>query len=311
MRKLKMLIVLASIVALIGAAAFGVGPAEAATKHFVAQVYKGDQAKFAFFGNNPPVSELKTGVIYQVLQYNSSASETLYSSGGWFAGASKSQPVTAATYASDGGRIDFWCDPTESGDTYVDLLVIDASTGFSTVVRGFTANTRTVIIDETVGVEHNLTIPFTISDTSETSSGVSMSYPRLVKDVRLEVVTASATSATINVGILSTGTGAGDADGFLSGSALATAGFVADAAVPTSGASIDYYPATTYGALIATAITGTGAMTTTSGKYNNGGFSLKGYVYTGGSAPQISYTGSSSDTTSAKGYIHMTFVPLR
>jgi len=83
---------------------------------------------------------------------------------------------------------------------------------------------------------------------------------------------------------------------------LTTAGFVKDTAVVTDGTSIDYTAASTYGALLVTAITGSDGVAT------GGGKSWIGHVVTSGYADGLTYQASS---TTAAGYIHYFFTRMR
>ena len=286
------------------AAVFIAMPVDAAQKRFVANVYKLDYTKGPA-GTSTTEANLRTsGITYKVLQRNSDSSETLLASRGPTGSAvtSKTNPVTTTVFATD-DRIDFVCDPVEANDTYVDLLVVDTVGGYTAFIEDFTANMHTIVIDQTPGVMHHGFIPWTGAIT-ETSTGVQFSRDTRIHDVLVEVVTVSS-AATIDVGLLSTET-SGDADGFIKGTLLTTAGYIKDLAVITTGSSIDYYPATQYGVLLRTAITGTGITDAS----NNGGITPIAFVVSSTNAKTLTYS-TSTTTSSPAGYLHYWFTRLR
>ena len=197
-------------------------------------------------------------------------------------------------------------DPTETGDTYVNLTVTDTTGGYTAKVIGFSSKMHSVVLDETPGIAHQGSIWFSCTTTGEKSTGISFVADTLISDVRAYVVTV-ASGKTIDVGLYSSGTG-GDADGLRKNVLLTTAGYVADTGFITSGASVDYYPASTYGALLYKAVTGTGAFT--AGKLNNGGRTFLGHVVTGSNTGLMTYTCGSITSTGA-GYIDYWFTRIR
>lgn len=82
--------------------------------------------------------------------------------------------------------------------------------------------------------KYAIKIPFT-KNTSETATGITLPAGSTVKDVIINCVT-NASSATIDVGTLSSASG--DADGFLDGESLGTAGIVTHNTVDATAANI-------------------------------------------------------------------------
>jgi hypothetical protein len=275
----------------------------AVMQHFQATVYKKDISKYGEQGEPSANLIALTGITYTVLAKGSTTAETLYSGSGWGSPiTSKTNPVTTTVYGTDGGRIDFYCDPTDAvDDTYVDLLVTDTTGGFSAIVRGFSSKMHSVVIDETPGISHIGVIWFTSAvSATEVSTGVNFLYDTFVEDVRVQVV-ATTSGATVGVGLLSSQT-AGNATGFRAGVLLTTAGYIKDTAVITNGNTIDYTPVTTYGPLLFTAITGSDVIATV------GGRSYIGHVITGTNAYTLTYTVSAG--TTGTGFIFYKFTVL-
>jgi hypothetical protein len=202
----------------------------------------------------------------------------------------------------------FRVDPTDTTyDRYVDLIVTDTNGAFTAFVEDFDKYTHTIVIDERPNVEHHGMIWYSGTTTGEVSTGVTFLADTFIHDVRLEVVTG-VTGGTLSVGLLSSGTG-GDADGFLKSRVATTAGYIADTGVITAGTSLDYVAASTYGALLYTAITGT--TTATVATYvPTGGRSYLGHIVTGSNTGVLTYSGPSSGGSGA-GYIHYYFTRMR
>ena len=298
MKKFKVLWFAVLAVFLMNTSAFAV------MQHYQATVYKRDVSKYGLQGEPSANVIALTGITYKVLAKGSTTAETIYSGAGWGSPiSSKTNPVTTTVFGTDGGRIDFYCDPTDAvDDTYVDLLVTDTTGGFSAIVRGFSSKMHSVVIDETPGISHIGVVWFTSAvSATEVSTGVSFLYDTFIEDVRVQVVTTDA-AKTINVGLLSTET-SGSATGFRTGVLLTTAGYVADTGVVTNGNSIDYTAVSTYGALLYTSITGSDAVA------SGGGRSYLGHVITGANAHTLTYTVSSGSTTGA-GYLFYKFTVL-
>jgi hypothetical protein len=281
---------------------FIAAPALAVYQDMHADVYKWTGGYNA--NGSPGLEKLTTGITYKVLAHDSDTAETLYAYNDRGMTA-KTNPITTTIFAAN-DRIEFKVDPTETADTYVDLIVTDTVGGYSTVVKHFNKHTHVVVIDERPNIMHHGVIWYTCSTTGEVDTGIDFVADTFIHDVRSEVVTTS-TGGTISAGLLSTGTG-GNATGFLATRSAATAGFTADTGVVTAGASTDYTAASTYGALLYTAITGTGATWTT--KEASGGRSYLGHVVTGTNTGALTYT-CSTTTNSGAGYLHYFFTRMR
>lgn len=244
------------------------------------------------------LTPITTGVTFKVLTINTdtAATCTVYKSS-----TSLTNPVTTTNFASATAcknKVRF-----RTSASTVDLLVVDTNGGYTAFIEDFSPNDHKIIIDERPNVMHHGTIWFSASDATETDTGVDFLADSFIHDVWVEVVTIDATE-TIDVGLLSSET-SGDADGLRVAVSTATAGFVLDTAVITNGSSADYWTASTYGALLATAITGSDSAVTTLG-----GKSVLNHVVTGSNAKSLTYTGSSGSDTAA-GYIHYFFTRMR
>jgi hypothetical protein len=276
--------------------AFDVGTSFAVMRHYVAQVYRVDYNKQAFGSPLAASQAALTGITYKVMAIGTTTAETVYSGGGPGNLSSKTNPVTTTVFATD-GRIDFWCDPTDAtNDLYVDLLVVDSAGGFTSYIQNFRPSDRSVVLDVSLDKPHKGQIWFNPTTTDETSTGITFKQGTYIRDVFVQVITAAA-AATIDVGLISSGT-TGDADGFRKGVLLTTTGYVKDTGVVTNGTTIDYTAATTYGALLYTAITGSDAVA------SGGGRSYIGHVIRGTQTGVLTYT---SYSTAGKGMIHYAF----
>jgi hypothetical protein len=245
---------------------------------------------------SPGLSKATTGITYLVLSASSDTKETLYAFGSRGL-TTKANAVTTTVFATD-KEIKFRVDPTETNDTYVDLIVTDTAGGYSTVVKNFDKYTHTIVIDERPNILHHGIIPYAAS-TSEVSTGITFVADTMVHDVRTEVVVTT-TAGTIDVGLQSN-----DADGYIKGRSIATAGYTADTGVITAGSTLDYTAASTYGALLYTAITGSDAVA------SGGGRSYLGHVITTAAVSNVlSYT-CNTTTNSGTGFIHYWFTRMR
>jgi hypothetical protein len=117
---------------------------------------------------------------------------------------------------------------------------------------------------------------FGVSDATEVDTGIDFLYDTLIQHVQIEVVTVDATE-TYDVGLLSTGTN-GDADGFVDGASVATAGYPL-VTLTTSGALMD----------------------------DGTNFDPDGHYVVSANEQSLTYTGSAG-TDTAVGYIHFYFV---
>jgi hypothetical protein len=274
-------------------------PAQAVLQDMWADVYtwNGQQS----LDGKPVLTKKTSNITYKVLAINTTTAETLY----YYntpAMTSLTNPVTAAVFASDTiskDRIQFSVDPTDAtNDRYVDLLVIDLVGGFTAFVENFDKYTHTIVIDERYGIQHHGSIWFGAGSLSVQDTGIHFIAGSLIQDVRVEVVTAGS-GLSVDIGILAAATG-GDTDGFRANVLLTTTGWVADTGVITDGTTIDWTAASTYGALLYKAITGTDAVVSA------GGRSYLGHIITSEtSAGNLVYGQSTTDTTG--GFIHYWF----
>ena len=278
-------------------------PAQAVLQDMQASVYKWEGGIGA--DGKLTLTQITSGITFKVLAIDSNTAETLYYPKKT---TSLTNPVTTTNFAATAvcnKKVAFRVDPTDAtSDRYVDLIVVDTVGGYTAFVENFDQYTHTIVIDERPNIVHQGTIWFGASSTSEINTGVNFAPNTMVQDVRVEVVTV-ASAITLDVGLLSSGTG-GDADGFRKGVLLTTAGYVKDTAVITAGVSVAYVPASTYGALLVTAITGAG--TTYSG---GGGKSYLGHIVVGPIATQATTLTYTNPSTTGDGYLHYWFNRMR
>jgi hypothetical protein len=298
MRKLKLFAVLFTALTLLVAV-----PAQAAMQDMWAYVYKWTGGMNT--DGTPVLTRLTSGVTFKVLASGTTTAETLYVYGS-AALTSLTNPVSTSDFASAtvcNDKVAFRVDPTDStNDRYVDLIVVNTTGGYTALIENFDKYQHTIVFDERPNIMHHGMIWFEPTTTDETSTGITLPYRSLIHDVRVEI-TVTASADTIDVGLLSSGTG-GDADGFRVGVLTTTKGFPKDTAVITAGTvSTDYYPVSTYGALLYTAITGTGTA-----DLDMGGRTYLGYVHDGTSTGVLTYSCSS---TQSKGFIHYFFTKMR
>jgi len=273
-------------------------PSMAAMKNFHAEVYR-DTGKMSVDGK-PELELITSGVTYRVLAKNADTIETLYDTKTKAAKSVTAAAVTTTTFAVD-DAVDFACDPTDSADEGVDLIVTDTAGGFTKVVKNFTQYDHTIIIDERPNVMHTGIIWFDHDNAdadAQHDTGIDFKINTFITDVRIEVVTLDDTE-TIDVGT------ADDPNGFLAARSLAAAGYVTDTGVITGGNTIDYVPATTYGVLLYTAITGSDAVATVGGRSYIGHL-----VKTAGTNDDLVYDLSAGSDT-AHGYIFYNFIQIR
>ena len=282
-----------------------VSPVQAGSKDMWAQVYSWDGSINA--SGRLELTPIATGVTFQVLKTTTGLMETLTEYNDSTA-TSLTNPVSTTNYAlgtvmKSAGVLSFRVDPTDAGDENVDLIVIDTAGGYTTFVEDFNRYDHTIVIDERPDVPHIAMVPvFFLAGGTEVDTGIDFDYNTLVHDVKVEVTVVDA-GETIDVGTLSSGTD-GDANGFRAGVALDATGIPLDTAVITGGTNIDYVPVSTYGADLATSITGSDAVAT-----NGGSTNLGGHLITGANEQSLTYTPSSSDTF--YGYIYVLFPRLR
>uniref|UniRef100_A0A6M3IHJ1 Uncharacterized protein n=1 Tax=viral metagenome TaxID=1070528 RepID=A0A6M3IHJ1_9ZZZZ len=151
-------------------------PAHAALRHFTLSVYKATSEQALM---DPSRATLLTdNVAYTVFVYSSTSKsntrETLYSDTSRTSLAQ--DPWVAESTFDDTGTIAFYCDPTETGDAKVRLLVVDVARGFSWSGDVQYNKDHAIIIDQRAGILHQLTFP--ISDSSSlgpTGGGIAKS----------------------------------------------------------------------------------------------------------------------------------------
>lgn len=214
-----------------------VAPAYAEFKDMWATVYVWDGEE-GYHGEKVLTRKI-TNVTFQVLQADSDTLETLYVyNDRTFT--SLTNPVTTTNYASNtvcNDMVRFKVDPGEINDIAVDLIVTDVDGGYTAFVEGFDENSHTIVIDERPNIQHHGMIWYgsAVSGT-EVDTGIDFDYDTLLTHVAIEAVTVDS-GVTINVGLLSSGTN-GDADGFILGTSVATAGYPL-ITLATSGALMD------------------------------------------------------------------------
>jgi len=268
-------------------------PVFAVNYDYTATVHK----RNSLLGNPGSIERLTTGVLFKVLTVdtNTAATITKFNNN---AATAVTNPVTAANFALAtvcDGKVQF-----RTTASSVDLIITHATGGYSTVIRGFTPNDHTIIIDETPGIIHHGLIWYSSNDNVATSTGITFVPKTAILDVWVEQIVIDNTE-TLNVGTSDT------AAGFRSAIALNTGaeGFTADTGVITGGTTLDYYAVANYGTLLTTAITGGDAVAT------GGGNSRKPhFVNTAGTDDDLYYTESAGGDTAA-GYIHYMFIRLR
>jgi hypothetical protein len=273
--------------------------AQAEPQDYWAYVYKWD-GKMNTDGT-PVLTRLTSGVTFKVLAVGADTAETITEYG---ESTSLTNPVTTTNFASNtvcNDMVAFRTDPTDStSDRYVDLIVVDTNGGYTTFVEDFDKYNHTIIIDERPNILHHGMIWFGASDNASVDTGVDFLKDTAIMDVIVEIVTVDNTE-TLNVGTADT------AAGFISAISLATAseGYKTDTGFITGGSTIDYVPATQYGTLLTTAITGSDAVATVGGNTRKWHF-----VTTTGTDDDLTYIGTAGSDTAA-GYIHYFFMRLR
>jgi hypothetical protein len=254
------------------------GSAHAEFKDMWAYVYSWDGSMNAI-GEKNLVRET-SGITFKVLRADSDTAETLYRFNDDTM-TSLTNPVSTTAYTSSvtcNDQVRFRVDPTDSGDEDVDLIVVNTSGGFTAFVEDFNQYKHTIVIDERPGIQQAGMI-WVGASTAETDTGVDFLTDTLVEHVQIEVVTVDATE-TVDVGLLSSETN-GDANGFLAGVSVATAGYPL-VTLTTSGALMD----------------------------DGTNFDPDGHVVTGANAVSLTHTGSAGSDTFA-GYIHYMITRLR
>jgi hypothetical protein len=155
-----------SIFIALGLVLMFVGMSEARLRHFKIDVYKAL--------TNDALSDIErctklTDDVHYLVTVHSGTTvpttiETIYSDKGLTAMAQ--EPWVLESTFDDKGYIEFWCDPTESGDAQVRLLVTDAARGFSWTGSVHYRKDKKIIINEIPGIVHQLTIAWGGADAS-------------------------------------------------------------------------------------------------------------------------------------------------
>ncbi len=272
-------------------------PVQAALVDMQASVYKWTGGMGA--DGKAVLTKIDSGITFKVLAVDTATAETLYYPKKT---TSLTNPVTTTSFASTSicnKRVAFRVDPTDAtSDRYVDLIVVDTAGGYTAFVENFDQYTHTIVIDERPNVVHHGVIWFGAASIAVQNTGVVFVPGTLIQDVRIEVVTAGS-GLSIDVGILAAAS-AGDTDGFRINVLLTTTGWVKDTGVITDGTTADFTAASTYGAFLYTAITGSDA------SISQGGRSYLGHIITSGTNDgALVYGGSTTDTTG--GFIHYWF----
>lgn len=135
---------------------------------------------------------------------------------------------------------------------------------------------------------------------SEQDTGWDLPANALVTDVFVRVITPEATGGTktLDVGLLSSESG-GDADGFIDGVSVATAGLVVPNVTLTAGATETYVSSWTVGVLLTSGVPLAG--TNTVG--DEGSFYREWHPTSAVTAKSISYTAGSNDFAEFRGAI--------
>lgn len=288
---------------LLVALAFAV-PAQAEFKDMWAKVYKRTSAS----EREDALTEVTSGITFKVLQRNSETAETLYYYNS-NAFTSLTNPVTTANFASNtvmrqAGEVSFRVDPGESGDRYVDLIVVNTVGGYTAFVPDFDEYSHRIILDQRPMVQHHGMIWFSgqvsgATTATVTDTGVNFEAGTWITNVWRETSTISYEDS-IDIGLLSTGLG-GDDDGFLDGCSISNAlqSVYGDSSDPSLTIDVAFY--SIVGAFLDANLP--------TGARNMGGH----LIQAGRSSDLVYATVSVSNpyAATARGYIHYTFVPAR
>lgn len=291
-------------------------PSQAAFKDMWAKVYSWDGSMTA--DGRYELTEITSGVTFVVMQANSVATlETLYYYNN-SAFTALANPVSGTNFASDtvcNDMVSFRVDPSETNDTYVDLIVVDQAGGYTAFVENFSEYKHSIIIDERPGVKHHgVAFIYTTGSSSEIDTGIDFDTNSLIHDMILEIGTAFDTDVGINVGILSSGTN-GDPDGFISGATLATAGYKSPWRAGVDLTSYSYSSGGEAGAIINKPTVGTflGYVDAgTSDTADDAGLAFKEQIMLHGTwETSLTYTFSTTAASTGWGMIHYWFTRVR
>lgn len=269
-------------------------PAFATNYDYYAAVYKRDATK-----RDNDLTRVSSAVTFKVLTASSDTAATITRFGDP-ASTSVTNPVSTTDFANAAncnGYVRF-----RTTASTVDIIVVDTTGGYTAVIKGFSPNDHSIIIDETPNVMHHgiMWFEFGNSNAAIYDTGVNFVPDTVVHDVIVEVTNADSTE-TINVGTADTEAG------FRTLVSVATNGYVKDTGIYTNGTT-DYMAATTYGSLLCNALAGENSVNAA----NVGGLTCnnKHYVITTGTDDDLIYSLSSGSDT-AYGYIHYWFTRLR
>lgn len=173
-------------------------PSEAAFQDYWADVYRWSGGYNA--DGSPTVTKATTGITYRVMSVDSNVKETLYA----YADntlTSKTNGITTTVFATDGGKIAFRTDPTDTtNDRYVNLVVIDTAGGYSTTVKNFDKYTHAVVIDERPNQVHQGVIFYDHATTASVNTGIYLSKHTFITAMLPEHLVATGGGA-ISIGI--------------------------------------------------------------------------------------------------------------
>jgi hypothetical protein len=268
-----------------------VAPADAALQHFVAKVYKQTTERA------DQLTLITSGITYQVLATDSDTEETLYSDEARTAMVN----VVTTTVFNTLDRIDFYADPTDSGDLQVDLIVTDTNGGYSVFVEDFDPYTHTIVIDERPNILHHGIVPFLDIAGTAVDTGVNFLPDTMITLVCVEVVTIDAGQV---IGIETVDT----VDGFILDQSVGTAGYYCNnKPTITAGATETIVStASNVGSLMGSSLAGTQTATDEGSHYT-----WAHIVTTAGTDDDLYFDTDASGTFVAAGYIHYFFMRLR
>jgi len=272
-------------------AAFCVAPADAAVQHFIAKVYKQTTERA------DQLTEITSNITYQVLATDSDTEETLYSD---TALTSKTNAVTTTVFNTQ-DRIDFYCDPTDSGDVQVDLVVTHTDGGFSVFVEDFDIYTHSIVIDERPNILHHGMVLFEDADGASTDTGVDFLPDTVIFNMAVEVVTID-NGQVIDIETADT------ANGFAVAVPMTTAGYYwIGKPTITAGGTETYVSTAAYaGSLMGSSLAGANTATDEGSSYL-----WPHTVITSGTDDDLYFDTDASSGFAATGYIHYFFIRMR
>lgn len=306
-----------TLVTVIVLALFFIVPANAAMKDMWAKVYSWDGKQTA--RGLPVLTEITENVTYVVMMRNSVATlETLtkYDDDAY---TSLANPVSGTNFGSatvGNDMIRFRVDPTETNDTYVDLIVVDQAGGYTAFVEDFDEYTHTIVIDERPNKRHHgVAFIYTTGSSSEIDTGIDFDDISLIDKMMIEVGTAFDTNVAMSVGILSTGTN-GDSNGFIEDEGVATAGWHNPWRAGVDLTSYTFSSGGEAAAYIIRPAAGTwlmnfGAGTSDTGTFNIGHLNRQQLLIHGTWENSLTYTFGTTAASTGWGMIHFWFTRIR